>query len=143
MASNNGMTKRGVPHCSFHCRGEPAADGSLISLPAIMPARLPCLKWLPQRRQRKTNLAVLAKLTKVPAAVLIRADGQGLLGQGPEGKPWAGWWEFPGGKIETGESPIHGLQRALHEELGLTSITATPWLTRSFSYPEKTVKLHF
>lgn len=76
-------------------------------------------------------------------AVLRRPDGQVLLGQRPEGKPWAGWWEFPGGKIEAGESPLHALQRELHEELGIEAIAATPWLTRTFSYPERTVKLHF
>lgn len=76
-------------------------------------------------------------------AVLQQPDGQVLLGRRPEGKPWAGWWEFPGGKIEQGESPLQALQRELHEELGTEAIEATPWLTRSFDYPEKTVSLHF
>lgn len=76
-------------------------------------------------------------------AVLLRGDGRVLLGQRPEGKPWAGWWEFPGGKIEEGESPYHALQRELQEELGTEAIEAYPWLTRSFDYPERTVKLHF
>lgn len=76
-------------------------------------------------------------------AVLMRPDGQVLLGQRPEGKPWAGWWEFPGGKIEEGESALHALQRELEEELGTQATEAYPWLTRSFDYPEKTVRLHF
>lgn len=76
-------------------------------------------------------------------AVLQQPDGQVLLGKRPEGKPWAGWWEFPGGKIEPGESALQALRRELHEELGTEAIEATPWLTRSFAYPEKTVKLHF
>lgn len=76
-------------------------------------------------------------------AVLRRDDGQVLLGQRPEGKPWAGWWEFPGGKIEQGETPFHALQRELHEELGVEAEVAYPWLTRTFDYPERTVKLCF
>jgi 8-oxo-dGTP diphosphatase len=76
-------------------------------------------------------------------AVLLREDGQVLLGERPAGKPWAGWWEFPGGKIEAEETPFHALQRELHEELGTEAVEAYPWLTRSFAYPERTVKLHF
>lgn len=76
-------------------------------------------------------------------AVILREDGQVLLGQRPEGKPWSGWWEFPGGKIEPGETPFHALQRELHEELGIEAVEAFPWLTRTFAYPERTVKLRF
>lgn len=76
-------------------------------------------------------------------AVLQRADGAVLLGQRPEGKPWAGWWEFPGGKIEVGETALHALARELHEELGIEGVEATPWLTRTFAYPERTVRLNF
>ncbi len=76
-------------------------------------------------------------------AVILREDGRVLLGQRPEGKLWAGWWEFPGGKIEDGESPFHALQRELHEELGIEAVEAYPWLTRTFAYPERTVKLRF
>jgi 8-oxo-dGTP diphosphatase len=76
-------------------------------------------------------------------AVLRRADGQVLLGQRPEGKPWAGWWEFPGGKIEQGETPFQALQRELYEELGVEAEVAHPWITRTFEYPERIVKLRF
>jgi 8-oxo-dGTP diphosphatase len=76
-------------------------------------------------------------------AVLLREDGQVLLGQRPQGKPWAGWWEFPGGKIEEGETPYHALQRELHEELGIDVSVAHPWITRTFAYPERTVRLSF
>jgi 8-oxo-dGTP diphosphatase len=84
-----------------------------------------------------------AHITHAAVAILLRPDGQVLLGQRPEGKPWAGWWEFPGGKIEIGETPLQGLQRELHEELGTEALDVSRWLTRSFEYPEKTVKLHF
>lgn len=76
-------------------------------------------------------------------AILLRHDGCVLLGQRPEGKSWAGWWEFPGGKIEAGESAIEALQREMQEELGTSAIEAYQWLTRRFDYPERSVKLHF
>jgi 8-oxo-dGTP diphosphatase len=76
-------------------------------------------------------------------AVLLHDDGKVLLGQRAEGKTWAGWWEFPGGKIEDGETPIEALQRELQEELGTSAIEVYPWLTRNFDYPERSVKLHF
>lgn len=76
-------------------------------------------------------------------AVLMREDGMVLLGNRPEGKAWAGWWEFPGGKIEAGEVPVDALQRELDEELGVHATEVYPWLVRTFDYPEKTVKLHF
>jgi 8-oxo-dGTP diphosphatase len=58
-------------------------------------------------------------LVIVAAAALVRADGRLLLQQRPEGKPMAGLWEFPGGKIEVGESPQGALVRELLEELGV------------------------
>lgn len=82
-------------------------------------------------------------VTHAAVAVLVQADGQVLMGRRPEGKAWAGWWEFPGGKVEKGEVPYDALVRELHEELGIQVVTAYPWLTRQFDYPEKTVKLHF
>ncbi|MEO8331342.1 MAG: Nudix family hydrolase [Gallionella sp.] len=83
------------------------------------------------------------KIVEVAAAVLQRPDGSFLLAQRPEGKIWAGYWEFPGGKIEPGETPYHALVRELREELGITVATAYPWLTRVYTYPHATVRLNF
>jgi 8-oxo-dGTP diphosphatase len=74
---------------------------------------------------------------------LVHADGTVLLAQRPVGKAYAGYWEFPGGKIEPGESPHQALCRELHEELGIEVMTAYPWLLRIFTYPHATVRLHF
>ena len=82
-------------------------------------------------------------VVEVSAAVLLRPDGSFLLAQRPAGKIWAGYWEFPGGKIEAGETPRHALVRELQEELGITVQNAYPWLTRVFVYPHATVRLHF
>lgn len=59
-------------------------------------------------------------LMLVAAAALVRSDGRLLLAQRPVGKPMAGLWELPGGKVEAGESPQGALTRELREELGLT-----------------------
>ncbi|TAK90506.1 MAG: Nudix family hydrolase [Burkholderiaceae bacterium] len=79
----------------------------------------------------------------VAVGVLIQPDGRFLLGQRPAGKPYAGYWEFPGGKLETGEDVFTPLKRELHEELGLDIAHANPWVTRVFTYPHATVRLHF
>ena len=83
------------------------------------------------------------KIVEVSAAVLQRPDGSFLLAQRPPDKIWAGYWEFPGGKIEPGETPYHALVRELREELGIEVETAYPWITRVFTYPHATVRLHF
>ena len=79
----------------------------------------------------------------VAAAVVRQPDGRVLLAERPQGKPWAGYWEFPGGKIEPGEQPLAALARELHEELGIELDAATPWITFVYAYPEKSVRLHF
>ena len=79
----------------------------------------------------------------VAVAVLQRADGRVLLAQRPAGKPWEGYWEFPGGKIEPGEAVEQALARELHEELGIDPDRVYPWVTQEYAYPEKKVRLHF
>ena len=83
------------------------------------------------------------KIVEVAAAVLQRADNTFLLAQRPPDKIWPGYWEFPGGKIEPGETPRHALIRELREELGIEIKTAYPWVTRVFTYPHATVRLNF
>lgn len=86
----------------------------------------------------------MSKIVEVAAAVMLRAEGQEfLLAQRPEGKVYAGYWEFPGGKVEAGETVRQALIRELQEELGITATACSPWLTRQFTYPHATVRLHF
>mgnify|MGYP001618006036 CR=1 FL=1 len=80
---------------------------------------------------------------EVAAAVITRPDGSFLLGQRPAGKVYAGYWEFPGGKIERGEQPLSALRRELHEELGIDIERAYPWLTRDYDYAHAAVRLRF
>jgi 8-oxo-dGTP diphosphatase len=80
---------------------------------------------------------------QVAAAVLVRGDGQVLLAQRPAGKAYAGYWEFPGGKVEAGESTRDALVRELREELGIVVQQAHPWLVQEFVYPHAHVELHF
>jgi 8-oxo-dGTP diphosphatase len=80
---------------------------------------------------------------EVAAAVIERPDGSFLLAQRPAGKVYAGWWEFPGGKIEAGESAADALARELREELGIEVRRAYPWVTRAHIYEHATVMLHF
>jgi 8-oxo-dGTP diphosphatase len=79
----------------------------------------------------------------VAAAVILRADGSFLIARRPAGKVYAGYWEFPGGKIEDGEPEAAALARELHEELGIEVVRAYPWITRVYEYPHATVRLNF
>lgn len=91
----------------------------------------------------------MKKITHVAVAILTKENGEYLLASRPQGKPWAGWWEFPGGKIEENESAEYALMRELKEELGIAATVIQPWLQRIYDYPQtqdspaKTVHLHF
>ncbi|MES2499331.1 MAG: Nudix family hydrolase [Pseudomonadota bacterium] len=105
------------------------------------------MKWVGEVTQSK-------KVVQVAVAILQRnstifSAGKFLMASRPDGKGWAGWWEFPGGKVEAGESPVQALSRELEEELGIIPTQIQAWLTRHFEYPAthdaiaKTVQLHF
>jgi len=82
-------------------------------------------------------------VVEVAAAVILRADGSFLIARRPPGKVYAGYWEFPGGKIEPGEPAAGALARELHEELGIDVVRAYPWVTRVHAYTHATVRLNF
>lgn len=79
----------------------------------------------------------------VAVGVLIRPDGDFLLTSRPADKVYAGYWEFPGGKFEPGESVQQALQRELHEELGIQIDQIEPWRQELVDYPHALVRLHF
>ena len=82
-------------------------------------------------------------VTEVAVGVLVRADGAFLLTSRPVGKAYAGYWEFPGGKLEADESVEQALRRELHEELGIEIGPVTPWRVEMVDYPHALVRLHF
>jgi|SRR5688572_6749897 len=85
----------------------------------------------------------MTAIVRVAAAVIQRPDGCVLLAQRPAGKPYAGFWEFPGGKLEPQEAPAQALSRELREELGIAIRRAAPWITQEFVYPHAHVELNF
>ena len=82
-------------------------------------------------------------VTEVAVGVLLRPDGAFLLTSRPHGKVYAGYWEFPGGKLEKGETVEQALQRELQEELGITISAVQPWRVELVDYPHALVRLHF
>ena len=79
----------------------------------------------------------------VAVGVLIRAGGDFLLTSRPPGKVYEGYWEFPGGKLEVGETVEQALRRELHEEIGITIAAVHSWKTQMVDYPHALVRLHF
>ncbi len=82
-------------------------------------------------------------LVQVAVGVLIRADHAFLMTTRPLGKVYAGYWEFPGGKLEAGETVTDALRRELQEEIGITITDCQPWQTEVIDYPHALVKLNF
>ena len=96
-----------------------------------------------RERQDLTAGQVERAVVDVAVGVLMQADGHFLLTSRPEGKVYAGYWEFPGGKLEAGESVEQALRRELQEELGITIGAAQLWKTQMVDYPHALVRLHF
>ena len=82
-------------------------------------------------------------VVEVAVGILLRADGSFLLTSRPSGKVYATYWEFPGGKLEPGESVIEALGRELQEELGIAVRDAIVWRTEMVDYPHALVRLNF
>ena len=80
---------------------------------------------------------------EVAVGVLIDAQGRFLLTSRPPGKVYAGYWEFPGGKLEASETVEQALRRELQEEIGVTIGAVEPWKVELMDYPHARVRLHF
>lgn len=76
------------------------------------------------------------------AVGIIKRGNKILIAERPLGKPYSGYWEFPGGKVEADEDAYHALQRELQEELGICVRAGTHWFDHAHTYPDKTVLLH-
>ncbi|MCK0509501.1 Nudix family hydrolase [Aromatoleum anaerobium] len=85
----------------------------------------------------------MKKRVEVAAGVITRPDGSFLLGQRAPGTFYPGYWEFPGGKVEAGETAEQALIRELDEELGIRVTSIRPWVTREHRYEHAHVRLHF
>lgn len=83
------------------------------------------------------------KVVDVAVGVLIQPNGDFLLTSRPEGKVYAGYWEFPGGKLEASETVEQALARELHEELGIHTGQIVRWREELVDYPHALVRLHF
>ena len=81
-------------------------------------------------------------VTEVAAGILLDSQQRFLMGQRPVGKPYVGYWEFPGGKVEAGETLFQALQRELQEELGITIHDSVDLMMIEHDYPHAYVRIH-
>ena len=93
--------------------------------------------------ERPREGGVDRKVVDVAVGVLVRAGGDFLLTSRPPGKVYEGYWEFPGGKLELGESVEAALRRELQEEIGVTIGVVHPWKVEMVDYPHALVRLNF
>lgn len=92
---------------------------------------------------RGAGQAVSQAAVDVAVGILVDGEGRFLLTTRPPGKVYADYWEFPGGKLEAGETVEQALRRELHEEIGVTIGPAQPWRESLVEYPHGLVHLHF
>ena len=93
-----------------------------------------------QQTNTESSVPPDQKLVRAVVGILKRNDKL-LIAERPAGKPYSGYWEFPGGKIEANETSREALVRELHEELGITVESAKHWFQHTHAYPDKTVCL--
>ena len=93
--------------------------------------------------ERPREGGVNRKTVDVAVGVLIKPNGDFLLTSRPRGKVYEGYWEFPGGKLEAGETVEQALRRELVEEIGITIGAAFPWQVELVDYPHALVRLSF
>ncbi len=93
--------------------------------------------------QQAANHTATASPVDVAVGILMKPNGDVLLACRPEGKPYAGYWEFPGGKVESGESIVDALKREFAEEIAVHIQSAEPWCGVEHVYPHAHVRLHF
>jgi 8-oxo-dGTP diphosphatase len=84
-----------------------------------------------------------ARPIDVAVGILMKPNGDVLLGQRPAGKPYAGYWEFPGGTVDPGETILDALKREFMEELGIEVLSANEWCGVEHVYEHAHVRLHF
>jgi 8-oxo-dGTP diphosphatase len=94
-------------------------------------------------RETEVKAEVETKPVDVAVGILMQANGDVLLGQRPQGKPYAGYWEFPGGKVEQGEDVFAALQREFMEELGVQVVSGEAWCCVEHVYEHAHVRLYF
>ncbi len=82
-------------------------------------------------------------ITEVAVGILIRSNGDFLMTTRPTGKAYAGYWEFPGGKLEANETVVEALRRELKEEIGIVIEDAFIWRSSVIDYPHALVRLTF
>lgn len=99
----------------------------------------PILQAHPERARQAGH----GDVVDVAVGILMRPDGRFLMSSRPAGKPYAGYWEFPGGKFEPGETALDALRRELQEELGITVLDGHVWREQVVDYPHAMVRLYF
>jgi 8-oxo-dGTP diphosphatase len=131
--------------CAGHCSAVPVPGALHGNSRRTMRANWPGSKHIDAMRMSTLQPVTqpAAKPIDVAVGILMKPNGDVLLAQRPEGKPYTGYWEFPGGKVEPDESILDALKREFVEELGMEVVSAEPWCGVEHVYPHAHVRLHF